>query len=110
MKTTTRRSFLKACAAAGVTGTLGWEGCVSLPDEGAVYSGWKPGELDLHFVYTGCGENMFYRLPDGTSILNDTGDFYRPEDHQYPARGTYGTQDSSMNLLGPWVATFDRRA
>lgn len=187
---TTRRSFLKACAAAGVTGALGWEGCISLPDEGAVYPGWKPGELDLHFVYTGCGENMFYRLPDGTSILNDTGDFYRPEDlkdvpllpsaerlggewmsrylqriqpgktidyalfshwhsdhighaeferaetakasyrfrttadgrkingflsvaedftfrrymdHQYPVRGMYGSQDSSMKLLGPWV-------
>lgn len=188
--TTTRRSFLKACVASGVTGMLGWEGCVSESGDDAVYPGWRPGELDLHFVYTGCGENMFYRLPDGTSILNDTGDFYRPEDlkdvpllpsadrlggewmsrylqrvhsektidyalfshwhadhighaefekvetprasyrfrttkdgrkvngflsvaedftfrrymdHQYPARGTYGTQDSSMKLLGPWV-------
>ena len=187
---TTRRSFLKDCAAAGVVGALGWEGCVSSSEEGGVYPGWKPGELDLHFVYTGCGENMFYMLPDGTSILNDTGDFYRPEDlkdvpllpsanrlggewmsryvrrihpgrkidyalfshwhsdhighaefgraetpkasyrfrttkdgrklngflsvaedfsferymdHQYPARGTYGTQDSSMKLLGSWV-------
>lgn len=146
--------------------------------------------MDLHFIYTGCGENMFYRLPDGTSILNDTGDFYRPEDlkdvpllpsaerlggdwvtrylkrvypektidyalfshwhsdhighayfdrpetpkaafryrtttdgrkingflcvaeefdvrrcfdHQYPARGMYGSQDSSMDLYAPWL-------
>ena len=55
---------------------LGWEGCVSESGDDAVYPGWRPGELDLHFVYTGCGENMFYRLPDGTSILDDTGDFY----------------------------------
>ena len=70
---TTRRSFLKACVASGAAGMLGWEGCVSGSGDDAVYPGWRPGELDLHFVYTGCGENMFYRLPDGTSILNDTG-------------------------------------
>ena len=73
---TTGRSFLKACVASGAAGMLGWEGCVSESGGDAVYPGWRPGELDLHFVYTGCGENMFYRLPDGTSILNDTGDFY----------------------------------
>lgn len=186
----TRRTFLQACAAAGILGPLGWHGCVSAPQAGDIYPGWKPGEMDLHFVYTGCGENMFYRLPDGTSILNDTGDFFRPRDlkdvpllpsadrlggewvaryirriypektidyalfshwhsdhighahfgrgdtpdasyryrtladgrkvngflsvaeefsfrhyldHQYPARGTYGTQDSSLSLLAPWV-------
>lgn len=184
-----RRAFLKTCFATGVASTLGWDGCVQFPAE-AVYPGWKPGEMDLHFIYTGCGENMFYRLPDGTSILNDTGDFYRPQDlkdvpllpsperlggdwvtrylqriypektldyaifshwhsdhighayfdtpetpraayryrttadgrkingflcvaeefgvkrcfdHQYPARGTYGTQDSSMKLYAPWL-------
>lgn len=61
-------------AAAGLAGT------VRADEVGGVYPGWRPGELDLHFVYTGCGENMFYRLPDGTAILNDTGEFYRPRD------------------------------
>jgi hypothetical protein len=41
---------------------------------------WKYGELDLHFVHTGRGENMFYRFPDGTTMVNDTGDFYRPKE------------------------------
>jgi hypothetical protein len=41
---------------------------------------WKYGELDLHFVHTGHGENMFYRFPDGTTMVNDTGDFYRPKE------------------------------
>lgn len=185
----TRRSFLQSCAAAGIAGALGWTGRASEPAE-KVFPGWHPGEMDLHFIYTGCGENMFYRLPDGTSVLNDTGDFYRPRaladvpllpspdrlggdwvtrylnrvhtgkvidyaifshwhsdhighadfgvkqtpdadfryrttpdgrkidgflcvaeeysfrryfDHQYPACGAYGTQDSSMKLLAPWV-------
>ncbi len=42
---------------------------------GKPYVGWKEGELDLHFISTGCGENMFYLLPDGTTVLNDTGDW-----------------------------------
>ena len=185
----TRRTFIKRCASAGVACAFGIVGRAEA-DVGDVYPGWRPGELDLHFVYTGCGENMFYRLPDGTSILNDTGEFYRPRDiaeipllpspkrlggewvsrylkrvygeseidylvfshwhadhighslfdvketpdrafrcrtfadgmrgngfmcvaqdfrfrryfdHQYPARGVYKTQDSSMELLVPWV-------
>ena len=48
---TTRRSFLKACVASGSAGMLGWEGCVSESGDDAVYPGWRPGELDLHFVY-----------------------------------------------------------
>ena len=184
-----RRDFLKDAAAFGALAATGaaWGGSSEV---GSPYPGWMPGEMDLHFVYTGCGENMFYRLPDGTAILNDTGEFYRPGnlpempllpspdrlggdwvaryihriypektidyaifshwhadhvghatynykdtprasfryrttadgrkvngflcvaeefsfrryfDHQYPARGTYGTQDSSMTLLAPWV-------
>ena len=47
------------------------------PETGRAYPGWKPGEMDLHFVYTGRGENMFYIFPDGTTMVNDTGDYYR---------------------------------
>ena len=184
-----RRDFLKNATAFGALAATGIARGAS-DEVGKPYPGWKPGEMDLHFVYTGCGENMFYRLPDGTAILNDTGDFYRPHDldqvpllpspdrlggewmaryihrvypekaidyalfshwhadhighgtfdrkatpradyrfrttadgrkingflcvaeeftfrryfdHQYPARGTYNTQDSSMKLLAPWV-------
>ena len=37
---------------------------------------WRPGELELHFIHTGRGENCFYILPDGTTVVNDCGDFY----------------------------------
>ena len=184
-----RRDFLKNATAFGALAATGIVKGES-PEVGKPYPGWKPGEMDLHFVYTGCGENMFYRLPDGTAILNDTGEFYRPRDldqvpllpssdrlggdwmtryihrvysektidyamfshwhsdhighatydrketpgvnyryrttvdgrkvngflcvaedfnfkryfdHQYPARGKYNSQDSSMKLLAPWV-------
>ena len=188
MKKTTRRSFILK-AAAGLA-ACGWSGRVCRAEADETLEPWRPGNLDLHFIYTGCGENMFYRLPDGTAVLNDVGEFYRPADlaevpllpspdrlggdwvsryirrvyhereidyalfshwhsdhighalfdvpksgkadyrfrvnaqgericgfrcvtedfrirrcfdHQYPARGTYGTQDSSMDLLAPWI-------
>ncbi|MDO5310126.1 MAG: MBL fold metallo-hydrolase [Planctomycetia bacterium] len=41
---------------------------------GKPYRGWKEGELDLHFIHTGVGENAFYICPDGTTILFDAGD------------------------------------
>ena len=50
------------------------------PEVGKPLALWRQGELDLHFVYTGRGENMFYRFPDGTTMVNDTGDFYRPKE------------------------------
>lgn len=38
------------------------------------YVGWKPGELDLHFIHTGVTENTFHIYPDGTTALVDCGD------------------------------------
>lgn len=193
-----RRQFLEMILASAAS--TGFTGCASLTEIGSAYPGWRPGELDLHFIYTGCGENMFYRLPDGTAILNDVGEFYRPRDldrvpllpsadrlggdwvtryikriysektidyaifshwhadhighamfkgdgsqgnnpacayryrmtkdgrkvngflcvaeefkfrryldHQYPSRGVYGTQDTSMELLAPWVAAQEKK-
>ena len=190
-----RRDFI--ASGASLIAALGWEGCMSAPRAGDTLPPWKPGFLDLHFIYTGCGENMFYRLPDGTAILNDVGELYRPRylpfvpllpspdrlggdwvrrylhrvyhekaidyavfshwhedhvghaafgrpdtpdgayrfrmardgtkasgftcvaedfkirrllDHQYPSRGHYSTQDSSMNLLESWLERQGRSA
>ncbi len=83
---------------------LGWEGCVRLPRGEEFLPAWQPGELDLHFIYTGCGENMFYRLPDGTAILNDVGEFYRPE-----ALGEVPLLPSPARLGGDWVARYLHR-
>ena len=64
------------------------------PEMGRPLAPWRKGEMDLHFVYTGRGENMFYRFPDGTTMVNDTGDFYRPKVGQdipwHPDRGLLG--------------------
>ena len=79
-----RREFFKksfAGVAMACGGLPSWLArAVESPETGSVLPKWKPGELELHFIYTGCGENCFYRLPDGTAILNDVGDFYRPSD------------------------------
>ena len=69
-----------------------------------VYPIWRPGELELHFIYTGCGENCFYILPDGTSILNDTGDFYRPAD-----LADIPLLPSAERLGGEWVSRYIAR-
>ena len=69
-----------------VGGLLATAGVAFLPRSAACFAlssdefpRWREGELELHFIHTGCGENCFYILPDGTTILNDTGDFYRPQ-------------------------------
>lgn len=51
----------------------------TFPGEGRPYSEvfpWTYGEMELHFIYTGRGENAFYILPDGTTVVNDVGDLY----------------------------------
>lgn len=96
----TRRGFLKGALAACASV---WTPSV-FAGGAATFPRWRPGELELHFIYTGCGENCFYILPDGTSILNDTGDFYRPchiEDVPLlPSPGRLG---------GEWVARYISR-
>lgn len=99
----TRRSFVKTCAAAGFAGTFSIVRHAEAA-AGDVYPGWNPGELDLHFVYTGCGENMFYRLPDGTAILNDTGDYYRPYDLE-----NVPLLPSPERLGGEWMSRYVQR-
>ena len=96
---TNRRTFIKGSAAAAALGAV-----APLAAADDVLPGWKPGELELHFIYTGCGENMFYRLPDGTSILNDTGDGYRPKDVAYTP-----LLPSPDRLGGEWVSRYIQR-
>ena len=50
-------------------------GCSSVMDEvGKPYKGWKQGEFDIHHIHTGMGEANFFIMPDGTSMLIDSGD------------------------------------
>ena len=32
---------------------------------------WKPGLFQVHFIYTGVAESMFFIYPDGTALLLD---------------------------------------
>ena len=99
---TTRKSFIHGMASVAALGLPQFARCESpaapAPD---VYPTWRPGELELHFIYTGCGENCFYILPDGTSILNDTGDFYRPSDI-----ADIPLLPSAERLGGEWVSRY----
>ncbi len=84
-----RRDFLRgatALAAASFVGAavsfdaFGDDGALANdvvdPDKeiGKPYQGWREGELDLHFIHTGVGENCFHIYPDGTTMLLDCGD------------------------------------
>ena len=73
------------------------------PEVGRTYPGWHEGEMDLHFVYTGCGENTFFHLPDGTTVLCDTGEYYRPQESFMVPRLPSGDL-----LGGEWMARYLR--
>ncbi len=49
---------------------------------GKAIPAWKPGEIEIHHIYTGRGESSFLILPDGTSMLIDAGDF-DPDPEEY---------------------------
>ena len=52
MDKTSRREFLGGGAA--LLAALGWDGCVSVPGFAKRLPAWRPGDLDLHFIYVGC--------------------------------------------------------
>ena len=67
-----RRNFILNAAWAASGFAVG--GCVTCGDEvGHAYPGWRPGELDIHFIHTGTSENTFMIFPDGTTMLLDCG-------------------------------------
>ncbi|MBQ9373009.1 MAG: MBL fold metallo-hydrolase [Thermoguttaceae bacterium] len=72
---------------------------------GKPYVGWREGELDLNFISTGVGENMFYIFPDGTTMLLDAGDWtiYRDGNHT-PA------VPNDSRRPGEWIARYISRA
>lgn len=74
-----RTSFMKmAVGAAGAAAFGNWRAAFAAgtkaEDVGKVWKGWKPGEFQVHFIYTGVGESMFIIFPDSTTMLFDCGD------------------------------------
>ena len=71
---------------------------------GKPYVGWHEGELDLHFIHTGVGENAFHIMPDGTTALVDAGDW----DHAHYKDGVAHLPDESRRP-GEWIARYISR-
>jgi len=75
-----RRDFIKNTLLAG-TGLMftDWKqafaaGCHD-NSVGKPWQGWKEGQFQIHFIYTGVAESLFLIFPDGTTMLLDCGDF-----------------------------------
>jgi len=72
LKRQNRRDFLTDAVGAVAICAIG--GCATCGDAvGCAYPGWKPGELDIHFIHTGTSESTFMIFPDGTTMLLDCG-------------------------------------
>jgi len=96
-----RRAFIASGAAALALGPAGCQSrsCVghSLPD-------WRQGELDIHFIHTGVGEQTFFIFPDGTTMLLDCGDTH----HEKYMKDVPPRPDGSR-YGGEWVSRYIRR-
>ena len=81
-----RRNFVKSALAAPFMGVVAGgsrlvaaeDGTKPVPPNGSTHPlvgkplpPWKPGEFQVHFIYTGVAESMFWIMPDGTTMLLD---------------------------------------
>lgn len=69
-----RRGFMTAAAMAAMTAPFKSEAASGTTAGGAKFGGWKPGDFQVHFIYTGVAESAFIIFPDSTSLLLDCGD------------------------------------
>ncbi len=105
-----RRFFLKTSVIGGAALLLSdWERAFSMgrkhTDAGKPWRGWKKGEFQIHFIYTGVAESMFLIFPDGTTMLLDCGDF------DAAARGEKSVPilPSADRHAGEWIARYVTR-
>lgn len=75
------------------------------PLAGKKLPAWKPGEFQLHFIYTGVCESVFWILPDGTTMLLDCGD------HPAVNRGKLAVWvlPNGKRHAGEWIARYVTR-
>ena len=71
-----------------------------------VWSGWKPGEFQAHFIHTGVAESVFFVFPDSTTMLLDCGDQASITRGKFAVPALPGPE----RLAGEWVARYVRRA
>lgn len=105
-----RRGFIKASFVtwAGLCLT-DWQkafaaGCHDIR-AGKPWQGWKEGEFQIHFIYTGVAESMFLIFPDGTTMLLDCGDF----DAQARGEKAVPLLPSPERHSGEWIARYVTR-
>ena len=99
-----RRDFLFDSLAATAIGAAG---CATCGDQvGNIYPGWKPGELDIHFIHTGTSENTFFIFPDGTTMLLDCGHVKRRRPGYADA---LPPMPSGERTAGEWVRRYIAR-
>lgn len=95
-----RREFVAGSLAAGLS--------ASVPRAlmaAEARTSWRPGELQIHFIYTGLAESLFLILPDSTSILLDCGESSRPKDCSWPiAVPPQGLSMSAGETVARYVA------
>lgn len=82
----------------------GWSGRTH-PLVGKKLPTWKRGEFQVHFIYTGVAESMFWIMPDGTTMLLDCGD------HAAWKRGKKAlwVLPNGYRYAGEWIARYVER-
>ncbi len=105
-----RRDFIKTSALIAGMAWLGdWEKAFAAGKAdklaGKIWPGWKKGEFQVHFIYTGVAESMFLIFPDGTTMLLDCGD------HNAIGRGIKAVPvlPSPDRHAGEWIARYVER-
>ncbi len=77
-----------------------------MSDAPKTWPGWTQGELQLHFIHTGVAEAIFCIFPDGTTMLDDCGDYPAITRWKYAVPAVPGPH----RLAGDWVARYIQRA
>ena len=105
-----RRDFIKASmAAAGLACLDEWQRLYAMGAKditvGKPWRGWKKGQFQVHFIYTGVSESMFMIFPDGTTMLVDCGD------HNAIGRGKLAVPvlPGPHRHAGEWIARYVQR-
>ena len=75
------------------------------PLAGKALPPWRPGEFQVHFIYTGVAESLFWIMPDGTTMLLDCGD------HPAWTRGKKAVWilPNGKRYAGEWIARYVER-
>jgi len=105
-----RRNFLKSSAASAALLSLTGPGSLYAQGTrnqkvGKAWDGWTPGHFQVHFIYTGVGESIFFIFPDGTTMLLDCGD------HNAVGRGELAVPvlPHCGRHSGEWIARYVQR-